>query len=353
MRVGVVGAGVAGALIAWRLARAGADVQVLAGTDRSDATAASGGLVRGFEPDEAACRLAADSLAELRADPVLRGWAAYREIGSVYACAGRTAAELAPLVSEVDARLPGSVSVLDGPGLAGAHGWLDPPAGVLAVVERDAGALSPDRLRRAALSDAARFGATVTAADAGPLGALTDRYEAVVVAAGRWTPGLMTASGLGPAGLRTKAVQYGLHPCGGWSPPAFVDESTGLWGRTAADGLVLLGVPSDRWDVDPDATTVDEAMQRVAAELATARFGVAVGLPRQVIASADAYADSGLLALRAVPGVPGLHTFTGGSGGAAKSALAASRLAAAKLTDPDPAPIEEVRPDADGRKRVH
>ena len=377
MRVCVVGAGVAGSLLAWRLIRAGVHVDVIGGRpDRPDATAASGGLVRGFEPDTPACRLAADSLGELRADPTLARWAAYREIGSVYACAGRTAAELAPLLSEVDERLPGSATLVDPAGLSAGHGWLDPPADLLAVVERHAGWLSPDRLRQAVLTDAARLGARLTPGEAGPVTALTGRYDAVVLAAGRWTPRLLAAARLDTGGLRTKAIQYGLHAAaagerraaahpasdagrtaggaGGvpWSPPAFVDESTGLWGRPAADGLVLLGVPSDRWDVDPDRPEVDEAMHRRVAELAADRFGVAVGPPRQVVASADAYGDPPLLALRPVPAVPGLHTFTGGSGGAAKSALAASRLAAAQLTRSDPSPPEEVSADAATRSRA-
>lgn len=353
MRVVVVGAGVAGALLAWRLARAGVAVDVLAGTGRPDATAASGGLVRGFEPDPSGCRLAAESVAELRADPVLTRWAAYREIGSVYACTGRTPAELAPLLRQVEARLPGSARLVDAAGLRAEHGWVAPPDGVVAVVERRAGWLSPDRLRGAALADAVRLGATVTPADAGPVDALAARYDAVVVAAGRWTPRLLAASGLPAGGLRTKAIQYGLHPCGRWSPPAFVDASCGLWGRAAGDGLVLLGVPSERWDGDPDRTEVDEAMQRRAARLAADRFGVAVGPPQRVTASADAYADPPLLALRPVPGAAGLHTFTGGSGGAAKCALAASRLAADQLTRQTP-PVqpEEVRPDVVLRHRV-
>jgi len=351
VRVCVVGGGVAGSLLAWRLAGAGVDVHVFAVPGRPDATAASGGLVRGFEPDPAACRLAADSLAELRADPGLARWAAYREIGSAYACAGRTAADLAPMLSELDGRLPGSAALVDAAGLRARYGWLDPSGSLVAVVERHAGWLSPDRLRGAVLTDLSRLGARVTPADAAPVTALTDRYDAVVVAAGRWTPRLLAAAGLDAGGLRTKAIQYGLHPCGGWSPPAFVDESTGLWGR-AADGLVLLGVPSEQWDVDPDRPEVDPSMQRRAAELATARFGVAIGLPRQVVASADAYADPPLLALRPVPAVPGLHTFTGGSGSAAKAALAASRLAAARLTRSVSRPTEEVQAHVVARHRV-
>ena len=76
-----------------------------------------------------------------------------------------------------------------------------------------------------------------------------------------------------------------------------MDESTGLWGR-AAGGLVLLGVPSGRWDVDADGPGADPSMPGRAARLATARFGVPLGPAREVVASADAYADPPLLQLR-------------------------------------------------------
>ena len=57
--VGIVGAGIAGALLGRRLAAAGARVTVYAGRGLPpDATAVSGGLTRGFEPDLERCRLA-------------------------------------------------------------------------------------------------------------------------------------------------------------------------------------------------------------------------------------------------------------------------------------------------------
>ena len=54
-----------------------------------------------------------------------------------------------------------------------------------------------------------------------------------------------------------------------------------------------------------------------------------MGEPTAVVAAADAYADPPVLALR--PVADGVFTFTGGCGGAAKYALAASRLAAGAL----------------------
>ncbi len=312
--VGVVGAGIAGALLGRRLAAAGARVTVYAARGLPpDATAVSGGLTRGFEPDLERCRLAADSVAELHADTELAAAAGYRALGSAYLLAAADPT-LDVLVKEVDARLPGSVSVLDPP-------WPGVPAGAVAVLERHAGYLSP-----AALRDWALAGLPVEPAPAEPL-SLAGRVDALVLATGRWTPALLAAAGLPGLGLRTKSVQYALHPARGWTPPVFVDETTGLWMRPAAGDQMLLGVPSARWD--PVTTAPEPDLVAAAARAVYVRFGVEVGEPTAVVAAADAYADPPVLALR--PVAEGVFTFTGGSGGAAKYALAASRLAAAAL----------------------
>jgi glycine/D-amino acid oxidase-like deaminating enzyme len=312
--VGVVGTGIAGALLGRRLAAAGARVTVYAGQGHSpDATAVSGGLTRAFEADLDRCRLAADSVAELRADPALAAAAGYREIGSAYLLASAEPT-LDVLVKEIDARLPGSVSVLDPP-------WSGLPPGAVAVHERHAGYLSPSALRRWALA-----GLPVEPAPADPL-SLAGRVDALVLATGRWTPTLLAAAGLPGLGLRTKAIQYALHRVSGWAPSVFVDEISGLWLRPAAEDLVLLGVPSDRWD--PVTLVPEQELVTAAARAAYQRFGVDVGSPTAIVAAADAYADPPVLALR--PVVDGVFTFTGGSGGAAKYALAASRVAAAAL----------------------
>jgi glycine/D-amino acid oxidase-like deaminating enzyme len=311
--VGIVGGGIAGALLGRRLALAGARVTVYTAPGLPpDATAASGGLTRGFETDLERCRLAADSLAELRADPALAAAAGYRELGSAYLLAADPSVEV--LVKEVDARLPGSVSVVEPP-------WSDVPAGAVAVFERHAGYLSPAALRGWALA-----GLAVEPAPADPL-SLAGRVDALVLATGRWTPALLAAAGLPALGLRTKAIQYALHPARGWIPPVFVDELTGLWARPAAGDQVLLGVPSARWD--PVTPAPEPGLVAAAARAAYLRFGVDVGEPTAVVTAADAYADPPVLALR--PVAEGVFTFTGGSGGAAKYALAASRIAAATL----------------------
>lgn len=314
IRVAIVGTGIAGALLGRRLAAAGARVTLYAARGNPpDATAVSGGLTRGFETDLDRCRLAADSVAELRADPDLAAAAGYRELGSAYLL-GVAEPSLDVLVKEVDARLPGSVSVVDPP-------WSGVPAGAVAVLERHAGYLSPAALRGWALA-----GLPVEPAPADPV-SLAGRVDVLVLATGRWTPTLLAAAGLPGVGLRTKAVQYALHRARGWIPPVFVDETTGLWVRPADGDQVLIGAPSARWD--PVTLAAEPDLVATAARAAHDRFGVDVGEPTAVVAAADAYADPPVLALR--PVADGVVTFTGGSGGAAKYALAASRLAASAL----------------------
>jgi hypothetical protein len=376
LRICVVGGGLAGSLLAWRLAGNVARVDLVAGDERADATAASGGVVRGFETDPRLAEAAASSLLELRASRTLRRWAHYREIGSAYlhsprASTTQTGTETEDLVRALEAQLPGSAEVLSCRELAAA-GWAGLPTDCVGVTERHAGTISPEALRRSILGDLAGGGSvrllpgTVHAVEATAAGVRirgavdvgehdvskhgvgehgvgghgvgghdVSEYDLVVVAAGRWTAPLLERSALPAAGLRTKCVQYALHPVAGPRPPAFVDETSGLYGRPVGRRSMLLGVPVDVWDVDPDAPLdVRQARSDAAARAARRlpRMRLLDG-PVVRVVSADSYADPPMLALRPVPGSSGqVLTFAGGSGGSAKSALAASHTAAALLS---------------------
>jgi glycine/D-amino acid oxidase-like deaminating enzyme len=354
VRTAIVGAGIAGTLLAWRLRRSSrlvaVDQYAAAATSSPpadsgglDATGASGGLVRGFEPDPDACALAGQSLAELYADDALRAGAKYREIGSVYLLASGT--DPAAGTELLDRVLPGSVAVLTSDELIRRYPFRGVPAGTVAVTERRAGYLSPARLRDAALGWLAEAGGRihpeqVVAVDptAGrPALRLADRttvrYDAVVLATGAWTPSLLERSGLDTGGLRAKQIQYTVYPARLPGLGAFVDDTTGLYGRPAGSRWFLLGLPCDRWDVDPSRVETDaELVERVAAQ-ARSQLGVPGpdDRPFWTVASFDCYRDPPGLALREVLPGAAVYTFTGGSGGAAKTVLAASRLAAAAL----------------------
>ena len=347
MRACVIGGGLAGSLLAWRLARnSGWRIDLLLGTDaRADATTASGGAVRAFEADPGQRRLAIESMVELLASPTLLRWSAFRRVDTVYVRRHATELDL----TEIEDALPGSAR-LAGAGELASMGLF----GEQAVVERDAGYTSPARLRDSALADGpVRDRVSVLAEPAGRIeragsGAVRcevagrrREYDAVVVAAGAWSAGLLERSGLPAGGYRTKSIQYGLYPAGGVVPPIVVDESSGLYCRPAAGGELLLGLPTDEWDVEPGRTAVTPALHEAAAEAARERFpALRLGPARVLVGAVDCYTDPPVLRLRrVVDSEHQLFTFTGGSGGSVKTALAASRRAAAELVGSTLAPV--------------
>lgn len=350
VRACIVGGGLAGSLLAWRLARtaAGWHVDVLRGERPGpDATSASGGAVRAYETDPETRRLAVASLVELLGSRTLRQWADFRQVESVYL--RRTADELESAVAEIGQLLPGSAELVFADELE-RRGWAGLHDGGAAVVERRAGYTSPDRLREAVLQDAVaghrvsvlEHAATgITLHDSGAIScAFADQcrdYDVVVVATGPWTPAWLREIGLPAGGYRTKSIQYSLYTVDGWCPPQFVDEVTGLYGRpTPHDGL-LLGLPTGEWNVEPDRSPVTPALHESAARLARARFPrLGIGPATRRVGSADCYCEGPTLSLRR-PDDTGqrLFTFTGGAGGSAKTALAASLLAANQLVESD------------------
>jgi len=344
----IVGGGLAGSLLAWRIAHATADWQLdLVLGPRPDATAASGGAVRAYESDPEQRRLAIASMVELLASRTLRQWSDYRPASAV--SLRRSADGLDAAIADIELMLPGSARLAGAAELA-SDGWADVHAGGVAVLERSAGYTSPGRWRDAVLADVRRrvslvqaTQATVTAVTPHGNGGLacttadgrTREYDVVVLATGPWTPALLRASGLPAGGYRTKSIQYAVHPVDGWSPPQFVDEVTGLYGRPTADGGLLLGLPTDLWDVDPARPPTTPALLDDAARLATARFPrLRLGPATARVGSADCYAERPILSLRPVLDTEHrLFTFTGGAGGSVKTALAASHRAAIQLVE--------------------
>ena len=359
MRACIVGAGLAGSLLAWRLARAttGWRIDLVAGDRRPgtgdrrpDATAVSGGAVRVYEPEPEQRRLAVDSMVELMGSRTLREWAGYRTARTVYLGQRHDTAALA----DIEAALPGWAQVATPAELA-QEGWADVPGDAVAVVEPGAGFTSPDQLREAVLADGpVRRAVTV---HEGTVDAITPRedgtvactvagqvreYDLVVIAAGPWTPALLRASGLPADGYRTKSIQYTVYRTGDWRPPVFIDGVAGLYGRPTADGGLLLGQPSQQWDVDPDRPPVTPDLHDEAARLAGIRFPrLRIGEPVRRVGAADCYAAQPILSLRPVQG-SGLFTFSGGAGGSVKTALAASHRAATQLESGNPLQLASV-----------
>ncbi|MGA5134101.1 NAD(P)/FAD-dependent oxidoreductase [Streptomyces olivoreticuli] len=344
MRVAIVGGGLAGSALGWRLAQRGASVTVfVAGAGRwRDATGASGGLVRGFDADPAASRLAAESLMELRGNPRLRDWAGYQEATSTYLLPPDADVSRARnTLQTMQALLPGSAELRPAAGLAPFRGL---PEGAWCVRERHAGHVSPGRLRGSLLRAVADLGGTLRGERV--LGVLSDSalrlglgvergYDAVVLATGPWTPRLLDRWGLPGQGLSTRQIQYTVGRPAPGGLGAFVDETSGLYGRPVGTGQMLLGLPTTSWGVEPHEVASDPALARQVAERAGQRLGLTSwpGAGARTVASLDCYAVSGPagLTLRGCLPDGALYTFAGGSGGAAKTALAAGRVAARTL----------------------
>jgi hypothetical protein len=337
-------------LLAWQLARSAPGEQVdlvLGNRCRADATAASGGAVRGYETDPRQRALALASLAELLASPTLRRWSGFRPAESFY-LPERPGQRLAAELAEIEAAVPGSASLVPAAELA-RRGWARLPAGAVAVRERRAGYLVPGRLRDAVLADGAgrrrvrllpaalaavrlRPGAGVRCRVAG-----RERdYDRLVIAAGAWTGAVLAMAGLPASGFRTKSIQYTVYRVDGWRPPMFVDEPLGCYGRPQARDQLLLGVPTDQWEVDPDRPPTTPELPDLAVHRARTRFpGLRIGPATRTVGSVDCYTDQPTLSLSAVPGTGDrAFTFTGGAGGCVKTALAASRDAAVRLIEP-------------------
>ena len=128
-------------------------------------------------------------------------------------------------------------------------------------------------------------------------------YDAVVLAAGAWTPGLLRALGLPAEGYRTRSIQYTVYDAGPVRPPAFADERTGLYGLPTADGGMLIGLPTGEWDVPAGPGAVTGALHERACRVAAACLpGLKLGPARHRVAAADCFADPPVLALRPVGG---------------------------------------------------
>jgi len=320
MRIAIIGGGLAGSLLAWRLA-ADPRVQVVLATGprvTRDATSVSGGAVRGYEPHPVQRALAIESLVELIGSKILRAWAGYRRGRSVIVESAPTPG-LDEAVDDVNRHLPGSAAVCDSNGLE-RLGWADLGPDTVAVLEEQAGRILPGALRDAVLADLAhRRNVSVT-------DRLADPVDVRVYAAGAWTPGLLARAGYSAAGYRTKAIRYTVYRCRDWRPPIFSDGR--LYGIPLDGGRLLLGQATDDWDVAPDVpafvSTVDfAALTR--RRLPRLRLGPVV----RRAGAADCYTEPAVLALRSV--AENVFVFSGGSGGSAKTALAASAHAAAEL----------------------
>lgn len=80
--------------------------------------------------------------------------------------------------------------------------------------------------------------------------------DLVILCGGAWSSQLALRSNINlPRSIRTKVIQMAKFNKGSHSNekvPAFIDESTGLYGRATSFNQLMIGVPTSEWDIDPD-----------------------------------------------------------------------------------------------------
>ncbi|MEV1008486.1 FAD-dependent oxidoreductase [Streptomyces sp. NPDC049881] len=368
MRTVIVGGGVAGAALAWRLAGAGAAVTVVEESRRGAATLAGAGIVKA----SAAIRPApyADLfgravahhgrlMAELADEGA--GDLGHRAVGGLWV--SRDPAELdrvEALLRERPEDETGTVSRVDGAELRELFPVLAPD---LAGLHTSRGARVDGRLLRVALLTAAgRRGASVVTGRAelrlrgGRAEALVDGLalpaDEVVVAAGAWSGEL----------LRPCGIDLGIRPQRGQiSHLGLPDTDTSAWPAVSAvRGHYLLAFDDSRvvaGATREEGTGFDERVTAAGqAEVLREALETAPGLAGATLIETRVgfrpVSRDGLPLAGRLPGTSNLSTLTGyGPSGLALSPWLADRWATALLTGETPPDLECVsphRPDAVG-----
>jgi glycine/D-amino acid oxidase-like deaminating enzyme len=334
----VVGAGVIGTSAAAALASSGLSVAVVTGGPvlaGVSATAASGGLVRGYEPDAYLRWLALRSHELLWGRPDRRREVIGHRVTGSLVCL--TAAETEQADAVVDELLDRGIQarLLDRRELARRWPSLGTDGIVAALWEPTGGYADPRRAAALFLDEARQHGAAVYDTQAVALlfggesavhGIVTMGGDllarAVVLAAGCGTPALLPPETR--LAVRTRRVRYALV---GWSHaavPTIMDNVTGMWGRPYGAGSLLVGRPVDEWGVRPAAgRDITPRQLRYIRDGGTARWpGLATAPLRGARWGTDLYATAGPY-LGPVASHPGLVLATAWSGGGFKTSPAA------------------------------
>lgn len=360
--VAVIGGGVIGCAVAWRLARAGADVVLLEAVDVAAGSSSRGaGGVRAQWPDPLEVRLSLESIAfYLRAEDELGVPPPIARHGYLYLASDADELRRLEAATAAARRLGVQIRTLDAATLADLVPGLRTDDLVGGLLGPDDGYGDPAAATRAFGAAARRAGATVrtgaavTGADvrdgrihAVCVGAERIAVGAVVLATGAWSAGVGRLFGveLPVRPLRRQLVRTTRVPGLPASVPMTIEAATGFHFRREGSGLLLAGpggAALDTFDLEPDAGAVADVLVR-AVRRWPRLHGIGVDAVRAGLY--ELTPDARPL-LGRHPACPDLVLCCGFSGHGFMHAPAASRLACAVTLGqtPDPA-LDAYAPD--------
>ncbi len=253
--VAVVGGGAVGATVAHDLAARGAAVTLFEADEiGSGSTGRAAGVCYDAFTDAANARLGDRAIDRFRA---LSGRAQFRFHGTEYVWLATEEGRKADAVREGVERMQAhdrDVALADPGDLRDRFPAVDWDDAVVAAVARDAGCTDPGSYARLLAAMARDEGATVREGEAVAVRAdppqVADReFDAVVVAAGAHTPGLLGDAGV-PVPVKPYRVQALVTP--GPAVPMVYDATDGYYLRPHPDG-VLAGDGTEPVEADPDS----------------------------------------------------------------------------------------------------
>ena len=338
----IVGGGVVGAAVFFRLASAGKSVLLIEKSRYGQGSSGwSGGILRCFHPSALLADMATEAFPEFRA--VSRnGGPEFHQCGFLYfvyegqeglaherirQLEGRTAIQWLN-DEEAAQRFPAIV-------------W-DNLAG--AVFEPEAGYMDPVAVSKYWIEGAEAHGQLalegvefngIATDEQGLCGVHSSagflRTRCLILCPGAWSKKLAEKSGLSlPQSIKSKAIQLNTfasdHVISN-NHPAYIDPELELYGRGEKPDLVNVGSPVSSWDIDPDQyTPLSMSHVLLTHELAKKRFkwasgAKAAGGRRRF----DAYTEDEHGVIAACPNAPGVYWATGFSGGGFKLAPAIAK----------------------------
>lgn len=143
----------------------------------------------------------------------------------------------------------------------------------------------------------------------------------VIVSAGAWRSPLISMWDTGPS-IRSKAIQIHFlkNESKHFSLPCFIDEITGLYGRMQNKHTLLVGYPTNDWDIHLDKTQmVDDSHLALTYHIGKSRIpALKETIVENVRRSFDGYTQNFRGRIEKIGDIEGLYLSSGWSGGGVK-----------------------------------